>query len=496
MNAGADTHATARTQGGTRRASSVVLRTEWALMRVERATAAAIVLLSLAAGYAAFTGRNWSTSQRETRAAIARDDVRQRSELRRQLDSLAGDPTPPAAFGDPRNPYTAGTRSARQYAVLPMSRFAAAAIGQADLLPSYHRVSMLSRETFFVNDEIENPVNLLAGRFDLAFFTVVLFPLVILGLSYNTLAADRESGTLAMLLAQPVSARALLSAKIGARAVVLLGLVVAVTVVVLITADVETTARATWIRAALWLAVVVSYGAFWFVAALAVNVTRMSSATNALALLAFWLVATVLLPSLVNLGVATRYPVPSRVALVRATRDASNAAAARGSQLLGMYYQDHPELMSGGVPTADFGTRTIAVQQEVDRAVKPVLQAFDAQLDRQQQAARRWRLVSPALLAYDALTIVAGTNTERFGEFEHQVDAYMTTLQAFFTPRVVHGAAFDAAAVAAIPRFAFRDASPGAVVRNVLPAIALLLLGSIVIGLAALLSIKRPSALV
>jgi ABC-2 type transport system permease protein len=56
----------------------------------------------------------------------------------------------------------------------------ALAIGQSDLYPYYFKISTNSKETFANNDEIENPVHLLAGRFDLAFVIVYLLPLVIL----------------------------------------------------------------------------------------------------------------------------------------------------------------------------------------------------------------------------------------------------------------------------------------------------------------------------
>ena len=70
--------------------------------------------------------------------------------------------------------------------------------------------------------EIENPNRLLAGRFDLAFVIVFLYPLLILTLSYNMLSAEQEQGTLALTLSQPVSLRTLVSGKVLLRALVLL----------------------------------------------------------------------------------------------------------------------------------------------------------------------------------------------------------------------------------------------------------------------------------
>ena len=45
----------------------------------------------------------------------------------------------------------------------------------------------------------------MVGRFDLAFVTVYLLPLLVLALSYNVLSEEREQGTLARTLAPTLS---------------------------------------------------------------------------------------------------------------------------------------------------------------------------------------------------------------------------------------------------------------------------------------------------
>lgn len=473
----------------------IVLRHELALVRAERAYAAAVLLFAIAAGYAAMSGHSWTAHRRDVTAAIAETGAIENATLAHRLDSLARDTTPPAAFGDPRSPYTAGTRAARQYAVLPARSLSSAAIGQSDLFPYFRRVSMISRETFFVNDEIENPVNLIAGRFDLAFVVVVLLPLVILALSYNVLSADRETGTLAMLLAQPASGRAVLGAKVTARALVLLAVAIVVFAVCLAVSGADVASTAGLAGIAMWMGIVLAYSAFWFALAMVVNVVGRTSAANAVVLFAFWLAATVIIPALVNLGIASIHPIPSRVALVQATRAASDSATASGSQLLGIYYQDHPELMAGGMPTDEFGSRSIAVQEQVERTVRPLMAHFQARLDRQEQLVRRWRFASPAFLVHDALTDIAGTSTHRYRAYDRQVDAYMRELKAFYTPLVVQGARFSAQDLRRIPVFAFQDERLRARLARIVPAIAVLFLSAVLVAWLGLSRAARASAL-
>ena len=64
----------------------------------------------------------------------------------------------------------------------------------------------------------------MVGRFDLAFVTVYLLPLLVLALSFNVLSEEREQGTLALTLSQPVSARDVVGAKLAFRALLVVGL--------------------------------------------------------------------------------------------------------------------------------------------------------------------------------------------------------------------------------------------------------------------------------
>ena len=67
------------------------------------------------------------------------------------------------------------------------------------------------------------PTRMAGGAFDAAFFFVVLFPLVVIGLSYELLSGERERGTLAMLLSQPVSQLGLIVGKALSRFLLLCG---------------------------------------------------------------------------------------------------------------------------------------------------------------------------------------------------------------------------------------------------------------------------------
>jgi ABC-2 type transport system permease protein len=431
---------------------------EWKLVRAERVLLSIALLCALGTAYAAANGRSWVRFEKDALEAARAEEATRLATLARTLDASLTDTSALRPFGDPRNPFVAGQGPARRYATLPPAPLAPLVVGQSDLFPSYYRVGITSRETFFANDEIVNPAHLAAGRFDLAFVIVYIFPLLVLALGYDLISAEREAGTLALVLSQPVRLRTVMAAKLLTRMLLVIGIGAALPIAGAILGGVTVFASDAATGLAACVAIVAAYGAFWFAVALVVNAFGRASAANALAVLGVWLVLVVLAPSGLNLAVTALHPTPSRVELMQATREASNTATARGSQLLAMYFQDHPELMRGAPQgAAEFATRSLVVADEVAKATRPVAERFDSQLDAQQALVDRWRWVSPALVTHVALTDVTGTGTRRYRDFQRQADGYVTTLRAFYEPLVTSGERFTSRGIGRVPEFSFED---------------------------------------
>ena len=235
----------------------------------------------------------------------------------------------------------------------------------------------------------------------------------------------------------------------------------------LLVAGVSITAPGALARLALWLTAVAAYGALWFALAVLVASFGRPSATNATILATLWLVLVVMLPSLFNLVATTLYPVPSRVEMIQAVRVASDEATGAGSTLLARYYEDHPELASGGAEQAmnDFNAIRVAVDDDVAKRARPVVDRYEQQLARQQQMIDRLRFFSPAVLMQDALNDVAGTGTPRHRHFLGQADRFHAQWRGFVVPLIVQQARITDAAAA--PRFAYEDEATVAVARRV-----------------------------
>ena len=464
------------------------------IMRHELKNLAADLTLWVTAGifavitfYGVHNGAAWVKAQRAAIDAALAEESQRLSELEA---FVASGQEPASAFRDPRSPYSVGGSMGKRYAFLPPKGLAPFSVGQSDLYPSYFQVSTGSKQSFLNSYELENPNNLLAGRFDLAFVVIYLFPLLILALSYNLLSGEREQGTLAMLLSQPLSVRTLALGKILLRALLVLGLGIGLSWAAYL---ISGSAGASGLSLLLWTAVVTAYSLFWFGLAVAVNAMGRSSAANAVALAGVWLVLVVIAPAVVNLVVTTRYPVPSRVELVHEIREATNEAESRAAQILSNYYTDHPDLLPEGEQPnpRDFVTRSYAIREEVERAMAPVLARYDEQLLKQQAQVDRLRYLSPAIVTQEALNDISGTGLGRYRHFLSLVDRYHQEWRDFFVPMVFGKKLLTVADYSRLPSFRFEEESSSKLLTRISSAMAGLTLPMLIVFALGLTKLRR-----
>jgi ABC-2 type transport system permease protein len=447
---------------------STIVKHEWRLLQADRTLVAVVLLMALLVGYSLYNGSAWVRFQRETLAGAEAEQTERLAKLRQNLEDFEAGRKEPKGFQDPRSAGAIGGTTAAPYVAMPPAPMATLAIGQSDLYPYYFKLNLRSKQAILANDEIENPTNLLAGRFDLAFVLIYLFPLLILALGYNMVSSEREQGTLLLAMSQPVTMGQLVTGKVLLRGGLLLSLVVAFTLVGAVVTGVDLGSGTVWLRLGLWIGMMTFYTGFWFGLAVLVNSWQSSSSTNALTLAGCWLVLVLVAPSVANLLATSLYPVPSRVEMVQAMRRAGKEAQSQGSVLLAKYMEDHPELMpEGEKPQADFASLTYAVQMEVDKRVQPVLDQFDAQVARQQEFVDRFRFLSPAILAQSAMNDLAGTSLGRYQHFSRQVDGFFEEWKGYFLPKVFQKTKLKSRDLESFPRYRFREEGDGAIANRV-----------------------------
>jgi len=454
----------------------------------------AAVLIGLI-GYGMFNGAMWTQFQTRTVNKITADENERITAQKNEIAAIEAGTSQPRLYRDPRDPAFMGGifGGSGRFVWMSPAPLAALSVGQSDLYPYYFKVAVGSKQNFMSNDEIENPHNLLAGSFDLAFVIVYLFPLVILALSFNLLSQEKEQGTLALTLSQPLNLRSLVLGKIIARFVPIAILTTTFVLLGGFLVGVDFSADGAARQMVLWIIATIIYAAFWFGLAALVNSFGKSSATNALTLAGIWLLLVLIIPALLNIFTTTLYPVASRTEIVQATRRAAEDADARSGQLLSKYLTDHPELTPTNTK-AEFGeyfSRIIVATLDAEKQTQPVLDDFNRQLTNRQQLVNRFRFISPAVVVQEAFNDLAGTSQPRYAEFTKQADEYHQMWRGFYYPKILRQDTINSADYAELPRFSYIAESSDAVTQRVFAGLIGLLAPTVLVFAFAVINLRR-----
>jgi ABC-2 type transport system permease protein len=414
------------------------------LLLSERATWALLLLFAGTLVYGIQNGARAGADARENAAVLEQGNAEWMEQVRAGLD---------IQYLAPRQVASRPTA-----AVLPPAPLPALGVGQSDLLPAHEMVSLWRLEKPSQGRaELENPARLLAGRFDLAFVLVWLFPLFLLAAAYDLCAGDREAGTLRMILAQGTSAWRWIGRRALARGAPVLLLATGATLV----AGTRSQGGDTGPRVLLAVAATLTYGLFWLAIAALVNAFARSAASAAMAAGATWVLFVLVLPTLLNVVALSLHPSPSRAELIAEARAAGGAAEQRGNELLTSFYRDHPELAPPGMQ-ADMLSRMLAIQEEVGRAMEPVKERFAEAILQQQRVVDLWRFASPAICVNEVFADLAGTGYWRYRAFQEQVAAFKEELHAFYSPKFHRRQPVSKSDLPNFPEFEFVEEDRGA----------------------------------
>lgn len=433
--------------------STIALHELRGLLRDRTLLAAYVVFLG-ALGVAMATGTAYLERGRRAQAAVEQAHEQHLARMRAQLEAVAAGRTPEGFFVADR------PTSVRFTIARPVSPLTPLSIGHTELMPVSASVSLTSGEgAMFDMAGIENPDHMHVGRFDLGFVVVSLLPLLGIALCYGIVSAERERGTLALLLTQPLS----IGRVVLVKAVVAWAVLVAPAVLVPVawTVAVSPEAVASWPALLMYAALVAAYVAFWVALAIAVNLGGLGSAANAAILGGLWLLLVVLWPGLLGILTGRLYPVPSRLALISEARINEVEASRQRDALVDRFFQDHPELLpEAGPGQTDRWLGLYVAALEAQRAVEPVYERFEEQLAAQQRFVALTQFLSPAVVMREALMAIAGTSRRSFSEFRRAVLAHRDQLRDFLEPRVARAQPMTWRDYEAAPRFEFRPARP------------------------------------
>lgn len=367
-------------------------------------------------------------------------------------------------WDDPTFAYNTARNEGPKYAVKKPFSLQALNVGQSDVQPFYYKVYINKKQYLTFESEIENSFLQFIGNFDFSFVVIYLFPLLIIVFSYNVLSSEKEQGTWVLLKTSNQSIAQVILYRIVIRYLmftVFFWLIV--TPVLLSHIGSSFLYTANW----LWLVAFVSlYFAFWFAASLLVNSFSMRSNVNAMVLIFMWLFTGIIVPNLLQIGLSKVYPVPSRIDMLTAERDAINRYFEKDGQDLTKDVFSNPRTLirqaSVVTPGMVYGYGVIVYKsQEIkDRASDIAEAKLYGQIKKQQEAIRRLQLLSPALMMQEELSALSGSHWHQFNQFSMDVDAFRRKTQQFYYPKMAYEntyRTFNVKDAEAIPQFEAKD---------------------------------------
>ncbi|QCR21607.1 DUF3526 domain-containing protein [Pontibacter sp. SGAir0037] len=338
------------------------------------------------------------------------------------------------------------------FAVNHPDSWASLSIGQRDVNPYYIKLRLLNLQSQLYDTENINPLKVLSGNFDLSFVLVYLFPLLIIGLSFNILSVEKEQGTLPLLLSQPIGLPVIVGAKLTFRMMIVLGLALLLSAVAMVWGQVVPDERV-----ALWLGVVVLYALFWFGVAFVVAALQKNSAFNAVTLLGVWLLLTIIIPALLNVYVAVKQPVPQALALTIKQREVVHGGWDKPKrETMDKFFALYPQYTDTTEIKGRFAWRWYyAFHQLGDEAVADLAHDYQAGLQARHQLVERLNVLSVPVNVQSIFNAMAGSDLPSYLGFLQSATQYHDALREFYYPFLFNQVNFTSADYAKEPRHSF-----------------------------------------
>lgn len=336
-------------------------------------------------------------------------------------------------------------------ATMPADELSKLAIGQSDLYAHQIKISARNDLATLSFNELNNPVQLLFGNFDLTFVLAYLVPLVIIAFTYNLRTQELESGRLRLLASNPINTNLWLLQRFVIRYCSLA-----------IILSVALMGTVLWIGVSMsnellaFFLLTYAYLAFWFAISYLINILGYSSAKNAVTLLSCWIVLVLIIPTIINQAANTVYPMPSRVTLLNEIRETKKELSEEQDKVLDEYLRNHPELIRNEEGDAyGYWQGYFASLEMMEETLAPLIVRFDQQLAKQQKWVNYSGFLSPAVLFQDAATQIAGTSSKNYQVFKENVKAFSLNWRAHFAPFVFEDKALKLDDLNKLPQFQY-----------------------------------------
>lgn len=268
------------------------------------------------------------------------------------------------------------------------------------------------------------------------------------------LSSEKEQGTYSLLLAQPVSLRQIVLAKLSLRAALMVGFLAVISVLSVFVLGINFSENGgLWLR---FFLVALAYGLFWLAVILAVVSFQKSSAFNALTLLAVWILLIVVLPAFTQQWLTVSQPI-DRSVFENLVRD-EYSMERPDSVVLKDYYARHPDrYFPEDTAKRDPELRGYYARNEwVDLTLEPLVQAYEAQVQQREATVETLNWLLPAVNVQELFNGLTNTSTAAHRDYLHQIKAFHGRWNDFFLPKTFKNERLTPSDYALFPKWEFQ----------------------------------------
>jgi ABC-2 type transport system permease protein len=321
---------------------------------------------------------------------------------------------------------------------------------RGDAVPGVMRIRILALEGQINDNEAANPELLLTGRFDFAFVTLYMAPLLLIALLHDLWSGEREAGRLAALDSLPRARHRLWSPRVVLRAG---GVALALLVPLAVGGLIEGTAP---LRLGAAAALVLASLGFWMIVTLGVARVHAASATQAAVLAGLWFAITLVVPAAAHLAINAAVALADAAAIARENREEVHAGWDRPkAETMARFVALYPAYQDQSANGTAFEWKWyFAFQQLGDDAVVTDSVARDAGIARREAWAQRLGWLLPPLKAAQTMQQLAGSDVTADLAFKTQVRVFHRRLREYHYPYMFGGRPMDDTDVAGAPDFA------------------------------------------
>jgi len=414
-----------------------LLHKEWISFYREKSNIVILVLFALCLSFGAWNGiHKMILAEKATKAAIENDSdsFAKKISLLKQINEGVAKP---GRWNDPSKAHQ-GVLHAKRPATPWPAEMGFMSAEDDPLTPFLTEVGMSTRHTN-PDPVFEDPSQRQDGPFDLIFVVVWLSPLIIILLSYDVLARDRELGQARVLASQNVSLRKIVVARLIVRMTCVTVLVATVIVFALIVSPNHSLSN--FIAASIWIIGLVLFLGFWISLCALINGINRNAATAGQVLLAIWAGLTLIVPLLIGVIAKLESPPIDRFDTILAYRALSNELNQRRDDIKKDFFIDAPISNSEEALDDEYAEYFVTVfypmQLAFDKQYQDISASIENQRKQQLDTLRLGAFASPALALKLLSDDLAGNSPERRIAFFKSVDSFQDKWRAAFEEKVI-----------------------------------------------------------